>query len=328
MKSKLSTPFCLDSSPLDLIIGCSTIKKYGLVRQIPGQFGNLSKVLITEGKTSEHVNKRCGCQPKEDLLPSRSIPEGRPSTSPLKEPAVTQTSRILASLVLESEQLSRAPLYDDDEIDQDKTDTFKPWSTTSSDTDILSLIHLSGDEDLQSRLRTLCTEFADIFSNDLPKDPADIPPFNLIVDDTKWKVGKNRAPPRSQSSVKQTALFKTLQTLISQGIVKKSQSRHYSQILMVPKPDGTFRMCVDYRALNDCTADASGPIPNISEMLRSTGSQDLTQGYHQAPLIFATRAYTAFITFSGVYQFTRRPFGPKRAPSYFQKIMVLQDSFI
>ena len=181
-------------------------------------------MLITEDKTSEHVNKRCGCQPKEDLLPSRSIPKGQPLTSPLKEPTVTQTSRILASLVLESEQLSRAPLYDDDEIDHDKTDTFKPWSTPDSDTDILSLIHLSGDEDLQSRLRTLCTEFADIFSNELPKEPADIPPFNLIVDDTKWKVGKNRAPPRSQSSVKQTALFNTIQTLISQGIVEKSQS--------------------------------------------------------------------------------------------------------
>ena len=51
-------------------------------------------------------------------------------------------------------------------------------------------------------------------------------------------------------------------------------------------------MCVNYRALNDCTADASWPIPNIAEMLRSMGSQkpkifgimDLTQGYHQAPL--------------------------------------------
>ena len=74
-------------------------------------------------------------------------------------------------------------------MDHDKTDTFKPWSTAYSDTDILSLIHLSGDEDLQSRLRTLCTEFADIFSNELPKEPADIliPPFNLIVDDAKWK---------------------------------------------------------------------------------------------------------------------------------------------
>ena len=127
---------------------------------------------------------------------------------------------------------------------------------------------------------------------------ANIPPFNLIVDNLKWKVGKNRAPPRTQSAVKQTELFKTLQTLISQGIVEKSQSPHYSQIL-----------CVDYRALNDCTADASWPIPNIAEMFRRIGCQkpkifgimDLTQGYHQAPLTFATRAYTAFITFSGIY---------------------------
>ena len=149
------------------------------------------------------------------------------------------------------------------------------------------------------------------------------------MDNLKWKVGKNRAPPRTQSAVKQTELFKTLQTLISQGIVAKSQSPHFSQILMVPKPDGKLRMCVDYRALNDCTADASWPIANIAEMLRRIGSQkpkifsimDLTQGYHQAPLTVATREYTAFITFSGAYQFTRLPFGPKSAPSYFQEII-------
>ena len=94
-------------------------------------------MLITEDKTSEHVNKRCGYQPKEDFLSSRVIPKDQPLISPLKEPTVTQTSRTLASLVLESEQLSKAPLYDDAEIDHDKTDTFKPWSTPYSDTDIL-----------------------------------------------------------------------------------------------------------------------------------------------------------------------------------------------
>ena len=31
--------------------------------------------------------------------------------------------------------------------------------------------------------------------NELPKEPADIPPFKLIVDNLKWKVGKNRTPP-------------------------------------------------------------------------------------------------------------------------------------
>ena len=48
---------------------------------------------------------------------------------------------------------------------------------------------------------------------------------------------------------------------------------------------------------------------------------DLTQGYQQAPVTLATRAYASFITFFGVYKFTRLPFGPKRASSYFQEIM-------
>ena len=57
------------------------------------------------------------------------------------------------------------------------------------------------------------------------------------------------------------------------------------------------------------------PIPNITEMLRRIGQHkpklfgimDLTQGYHQAPLEHNTKAFTAFITFSGVYEFTRLP---------------------
>ena len=47
---------------------------------------------------------------------------------------------------------------------------------------------------------------------------------------------------------------------------------------------------------------------------------DLTQDYHQAPLTFAIHAFTAFVTFWGVYQCTRLPFG-KQAPSYFQEMM-------
>ena len=41
---------------------------------------------------------------------------------------------------------------------------------------------------------------------------------------------------------------------------------------MVPKPDGSKRMCIDYRNLNDCTPDAYWPIPNIAEMLRRIGN--------------------------------------------------------
>ena len=81
-------------------------------------------MLITESKTSEHATKCSDCQPKEELQTSGSVPKGSPMIFLLENPTVTQTSTILASLVLESEQLSRAPLYDDDDIDHDTTDTF------------------------------------------------------------------------------------------------------------------------------------------------------------------------------------------------------------
>jgi Reverse transcriptase (RNA-dependent DNA polymerase) len=86
---------------------------------------------------------------------------------------------------------------------------------------------------------------------------------------------------------------------------------------------------VYFRNLNEFTEDASFPVPHVKQMFARIGTRksklfgimDLTQGYHQAPLTTATRAYTSFITYSGVYQFARLPFGLKRAPSYFQEVM-------
>ena len=89
-------------------------------------------VLITEKKFSEHVVKCCGCQPKEDLQPSLSVSQGNPLTTKFEEPAVSQSSRQLASLVLESQQLSGVPLSDEDEIGHDKTEMFKPWLPTTA----------------------------------------------------------------------------------------------------------------------------------------------------------------------------------------------------
>ena len=141
-----------------------------------------------------------------------------------------------------------------------------------------------------------------------------------------WMTYRNRTPPRPQSTANQADIIRQLAKFGEQGIIEKSNATNYSQVLMVPKSDGTKRMCIDYRNLNDCTEDASWPIPNINEILRRIGAHkakvfatlDRTQGYHQAPLTLAARAYTAFILFCGVCQFTRLSFGPKRASSYFQ----------
>ena len=310
----------LKETPIDIIIGRDTIRRYQLFDKIPSQLrGN---DLILEDITVRKGSIQCECQPKGGSKQPSLI-------APTEILTVSPPHRILSSLISMSQNILGGSLPDDDEIDHDKTDTFKPWLRQPDNSDVLSQIKISGDKDLQQKIRKVCLKYRDIFSNELPAAPAKIPAFNLVVDKEKWEVERNRAPPRSQSALKQTALFSTIETLLRQGIITKSSSPYYSQVLLVPKPDKTFRMCVDYRALNDCTPDANWPIPNITEMLRRIGQHkpklfgimDLTQGYHQAPLEHNTKAFTAFITFSGVYEFTRLPFGPKRAPSYFQQIM-------
>ena len=69
-----------------------------------------------------------------------------------------------------------------DNIDNDKnkTDTFAPFVTTAPPkpaASFLDEITFGGDESLQSGLRALCAEYADIFSDTLPTKAADLKPF-------------------------------------------------------------------------------------------------------------------------------------------------------
>jgi hypothetical protein len=145
----------------------------------------------------------------------------------------------------------------------------------------------------------------------------------------KWRNPKNRGPPRVQSSANQAETVRQIDLLLAQNIIERSDASYYSQVLLTNKPDGSKRFVIDYRKLNDCTESASWPLLNIKQMFVRLGTHkssvygviDLTSGYHQAPLSLAARVFTAFITFCGIFQYLRLPFGPKRAPSYFQEMM-------
>ena len=320
----------LDSSPLDLIIGRNTLRQYQLFDQLPSQLTLQPIDSASQGLAGiipDKVADDCGCNSCVGSQPSLETQDIYLQTK-VNDITATKPQHYLASLVTQSETLAKIATAADDELDDHETSTFAPWLPTIASDPIASL-HIAGDEDLQSKIRSLCLDFVDIFSNELPSAPAKIPPFDLVVDDSKWKTPKNRTPPRPQSTSNHADIVRQIKVLEEQGIIEKSQSAYYSQVLMVPKPDGSKRLCVDYRSLNDCTTDASWPIPNIPEMFRRIASQkptifglmDLTQGYHQAPLTQSAKIYTAFILFCGVYQFTRLPFGLKRAPSYFQQTM-------
>jgi hypothetical protein len=106
----------------------------------------------------------------------------------LNNQVVSYTPGLLASLVSKSEFVSAIATPADDDIDSHESDTFAPYLPSDLKIDDpLASLHISGDDDLQRRLRLLCEEFRDIFTTELPSNPASIPPFNLVVDDSQWE---------------------------------------------------------------------------------------------------------------------------------------------
>ena len=118
-----------------------------------------------------------------------------------------------------------------------------------------------------------------------------------------------------------------IKNMEQRGIIEPSNSPYSAPILLVPKADGSYRFCADFRALNDATITEIFPLPSVRECLDSLhGSNlfttlDLYSGYWQIPIAKGHRRKTAFSTESGHWQFCVMPFGVKNAPAVFARLM-------
>jgi hypothetical protein len=122
-------------------------------------------------------------------------------------------------------------------------------------------------------------------------------------------------------------LKKQIEELLSKGFVRPSSSPWGAPTLFVDKKDGSRRLCIDYRSLNEVTIKNKYPLPRIEDLFdQMRGAKvfskiDLRSGYHQLKIRVEDIPKTAFTSRYGLYEFTVMSFGLTSAPAYFMYLM-------
>ena len=161
-------------------------------------------------------------------------------------------------------------------------------------------------------------DFPDVFPEELPGMPPDREIeflIELLPGTAPISKRPYRMPPNDLEEVK-----KQIKELLEKGYIRPSSSPWGAPVLLVEKKDGTLRMVVDYRSLNDVTIKNKYPLPMINDLFdQLVGAKvfskiDLRSGYHQLKIREQDIPKTAFTTRYGLYEYTVMSFGLTNAP--------------